>query len=342
MRLRRITAALAAAALPLAFAATPATAATAPEHDAPESTAIGSSALPEHQLTGYWQNFVNNAEPLRMSDVPSDYDLVALAFAQSDPTRPGAVKFNVDSDLSNALGGYTDAQLKSDIATKKSQGTDFVMSIGGAKGSVDLSTEQRVNNFVDSMIGIIENYDLDGLDIDLESTFDTAGMTSATRQLRQHFGQDFILTMAPQTLYVQPDGSYMPLINNLSDIITVVHTQYYNSGSMFGCDGNVHSQGSVDFITAQACNLLDTLRADQISLGLPASPSAAGSGYVDPSVVTDALDCLAENTNCGDFSPGETYPSVSGVMTWSINWDVSNGRSFSRTVADHLDTLPSS
>ncbi|SDQ37704.1 chitinase [Actinopolyspora saharensis] len=342
MRIRRITAALAVAAFPLAFATAPATAATSSEHESPESTELGSSALPEHQLTGYWQNFVNDAEPLRVSDVPADYDLVALAFAQNDPARPGAVRFNVDSGLSNALGGYTDAQLKSDIAAKKAQGTDFVMSIGGAKGSVDLSTEQRVNNFVDSMTGIIEEYGLDGLDIDLESNFDAAGMTSAARQLRQHFGQDFILTMAPQTLYVQQDGSYMPLINNLSDIITVVHTQYYNSGSMFGCAGEVRSQGSVDFITAQACNLLDVLRADQVSLGLPASPSAAGSGYVDPSVVTDALDCLAARTNCGDFVPDQAHPSVSGVMTWSINWDVSNGRDFSRTVADHLDTLPSS
>ena len=42
----------------------------------------------------------------------------------------------------------------------------------------------------------------------------------------------FVLTMAPQTLDVQTGGRYMPLINNTKDIITIVHTQYYNSGAM--------------------------------------------------------------------------------------------------------------
>ncbi|WP_258175411.1 glycosyl hydrolase family 18 protein [Actinopolyspora mortivallis] len=198
MRLRRITAALAAAVVPLAL-----TAPAAAEQD--QRGAVGaaaaspeSSGLATHQLTGYWQNFVNNAEPLRVSDIPDSYDLVALAFAQSDPTRPGAVKFSVDPELSRALGGYSDAQLRSDIADKRSEGTKFVMSIGGAKGSVHLGTEQRVDNFVDSMIGIIESYGLDGLDIDLEHSFDTAGVTSAARQLHQHFGEDFLLTMAPR------------------------------------------------------------------------------------------------------------------------------------------------
>ncbi|ASU78367.1 chitinase [Actinopolyspora erythraea] len=341
MHIRRITAAIAAIAIPLTMGAGPA--AAAPDNGEGEprpSTTVGSAALPEHQLTGYWQNFVNNAEPLRVSDVPDNYDLVALAFAQSDATRPGAVKFSVDPELSAALGGYSDARLKADIAAKQSQGTDFVMSIGGAKGSLNLSTEQRVNNFVDSMTTIIEDYGLNGLDIDLEHSFDTAGLTSAARQLRNHFGQDFLLTMAPQTLYVQPGGSYMQLIDNLSDIITTVHTQYYNSGSMLGCDQQVYSQGSVDFITAQACILLDKLRPDQVALGLPASPSAAGSGHVAPSVVTDALDCLASTTNCGQFTPEQSYPSISGVMTWSINWDVSNGTAFSDAVGAHLDTLP--
>ena len=48
---------------------------------------------------------------------------------------------------------------------------------------------------------------------------------------------------------------------------------------------------------------LSTLRPDQIGLGLPSSPDAANSGYVDPSVVNAALDCLAKGTSCGSFHP---------------------------------------
>jgi chitinase len=77
-----------------------------------------------------------------------------------------------------------------------------------------------------------------------------------------------------------------------------------------------------------------------VGLGLPASGSAAGSGYVSPSVVDNGLDCLALGTNCGGFKPSTTWPSIRGAMTWSINWDASNGYAFANTVHPHLATLP--
>ena len=77
---------------------------------------------------------------------------------------------------------------------------------------------------------------------------------------------------------------------------------------MNGCDGNVYAEGTENFITALACTELEGgLSPSQVGLGLPASSSAsssaAGSGYVDPSVVNDALDCLATQQNCGSFPP---------------------------------------
>jgi len=82
------------------------------------------------------------------------------------------------------------------------------------------------------------------------------------------------------------------------------------------------------------------LRPDQVGIGLPASSSAAGGGVVAPSVVNAALDCLATGNNCGTFKPPTTWPSIRGAMTWSINWDASNGNNFSGTVRPHLNTLP--
>ncbi|GAA2774476.1 chitinase [Saccharopolyspora taberi] len=333
--------ALAAAALASTLAISPAIATAAPP--APESPAPAPSApapAAKHQLTGYWQNFVNNAKPLKVSDISPAYDIVALAFANADPAKPGAVTFGVDPKLSEALGGYTDADLKADIAAQKAAGRTFVLSVGGELGNVDLGSETNVANFVDSVGKILTEFGLDGLDIDLEHGLNVPNTASAIRQLRDRAGDGFRLTMAPQTLDVQPGGRYLELIEQVKDLITVVHTQYYNSGSMNGCDGGVHSQGSVDFITAQACTLLKTLRPDQVSLGLPASPSAAGSGYVDPPVITAALDCLTSATNCGQYKPERGHPELSGVMTWSINWDATSGDAFSKPVRAHLDSLP--
>jgi chitinase len=118
---RRLAALFAAALTALAFA--------------PTGSAATAQALPEHQLTGYWQNFVNNAKPLKVSDISANYDLMALAFGNADPSRPGAVTFTVDPQLSSALGGYSDEQLTADIAAKKAEGKTFVLSTGGEKGT---------------------------------------------------------------------------------------------------------------------------------------------------------------------------------------------------------------
>ena len=311
-----------------------------PQPTATPCTGCGGS-LPRHELTGYWQDYTNGATPLRLSDVPSAYDLIAVAFGDADPSHPGGVTFSLDSGLSSALGGYSTANFISDIQTLHSRGQKVILSIGGQNGNVDLSSASpNISNFVNETASLLTEYGFDGIDIDLESGINVANLTTALQQLQQRVGASFILTLAPQTLDVQPGGAYLQLINNIKSIITVVHTQYYNSGSMNGCDGNLYYEGTEDFETALACILLQTLRPDQVALGLPASTSAAGSGYVNPSVVNNALDCLARGTNCGGFHPSTTYPAIRGAMTYSINWDAANGYNFANTVKPHLATLP--
>jgi len=168
-------------------------------------------------------------------------------------------------------------------------------------------------------------------------------MGQALRSVRNAVGANLIITMAPQTIDMQSTGgAYFQLALNIKDILTVVHTQYYNSGSMLGCDNNqAYSQGTENFMTALACIQLENgLRPDQVALGLPAGPGAAGGGIVSPSLVTSALSCLATGNNCGSFHPPHTYPGIRGAMTWSINWDVADGNNFARTVKQFLNTLP--
>ncbi|MGW3468707.1 hypothetical protein ACWDKQ_09575 [Saccharopolyspora sp. NPDC000995] len=147
-----------------------------------------------------------------------------------------------------------------------------MLSIGGGKGIVDLGSEANVANIVDSVGKILTNYGINTLDID-STELNTPNTTSAIRQLHERVGDNFVPTMAPQTLDVQPDDSYMQLFDNVKDSLKVVHTQYYNSGPINGCNG----QDSVDFITAQACSPLKVLHPDQVSLGLPTAASAAAA-----------------------------------------------------------------
>ncbi|MBO2451185.1 cellulose binding domain-containing protein [Actinomadura barringtoniae] len=297
--------------------------------------------LPKHFLTGYWHDFANAAAELKLADVPSEYDLVAVAFGEATTTR-GQVTFAVDPGLSSSLGGYTDAQFKADVQTLHSRGKKVILSVGGQNGAVQVSDSSSANAFADSVYSLMQSYGFDGVDIDLENGLNATYMGQALHSLRTKAGANLIVTMAPQTIDMQSTGgSYFQLALNIKDILTVVHMQYYNSGSMLGCDQKVYSQGTEDFITALACIQLENgLRADQVSLGLPAGSGAAGGGVVSPSTVNNALDCLAKATNCGSFKPPHTYPDIRGAMTWSVNWDVTNGNGFAKTVRPHLDTLP--
>jgi chitinase len=296
--------------------------------------------LPKHLLTGYWQDFNNGATCLRISDVPTAYNIIAVAFANATGT-PGAVDFSVDSGLSSCLGGYTDAQFTADIATVHGRGQKVIISVGGQNGAISVSDSASATNFANSVHGLMTKFGFDGVDIDLENGVNPTSMATALQQLAG-MSPGLIITMAPQTIDMQSAGmAYFQLALNIKNILTIVNTQYYNSGTMLGFDGKVYAEGTEDFETALAAIQLENgLRPDQVGLGLPASGNAAGGGFVVPSVVNSALSCLAKGTSCGSFVPPRTYPSIRGAMTWSINWDASTGYNFANTIKSGLSSLP--
>ncbi|THA73139.1 chitinase [Streptomyces sp. A0642] len=296
------------------------------------------TSVPKHAVTGYWQNFNNGATVQKLSDVPANYDIIAVSFADATST-PGAVTFNLDSA---GLNGYTVDQFKADIKAKQAAGKNVIISVGGEKGSVSVNSDASATNFANSLYSLIQEYGFNGVDIDLENGLNSTYMTKALRALSQKAGSGLVITMAPQTIDMQStSGEYFKTALNIKDILTVVNMQYYNSGSMLGCDGKVYSQGSVDFLTALACIQLEGgLAPSQVGLGVPASTRGAGSGYVSPSIVNAALDCLAKGTGCGSFKPSKTYPGLRGAMTWSTNWDATSGNAWSNAVGPHVHALP--
>ncbi|WP_171990758.1 chitinase [Streptomyces sp. JHA26] len=298
----------------------------------------GGGDVPKHAVTGYWQNFNNGATVQKISDVSPQYDIIAVSFADATST-PGAVTFNLDTA---GLNGYTVDQFKADIRAKQAAGKKVIISIGGEKGTVSVNDSASATNFANSVYSLMQTYGFDGVDIDLENGLNPTYMTQALRALSAKAGPDMVLTMAPQTIDMQStSGGYFRTALNVKDILTVVNMQYYNSGSMLGCDGKVYSQGTVDFLTALACIQLEGgLDPSQVGLGVPASTRAAGGGYVAPSVVNAALDCLTKGTNCGSFKPSKTYPGLRGAMTWSTNWDATSGNAWSNVVGPHVDAMP--
>ncbi|SDU53443.1 glycosyl hydrolase family 18 protein [Jiangella alkaliphila] len=288
-------------------------------------------------LTGYWHNFNNGSTVLRVSQVPAAYNLLAIAFADNLAGTPGGITFNLDS---GGLGGYTVAQFKADVAARQAAGGTVVISVGGQNGNVSVTNATEAANFAQSTHALMQEYGFDGVDIDLEHGINATYMEQALRQLRNLAGPGLIITMAPQTIDFQaPTFEYYKLALAIRDILTIVNMQYYNSGTMLGCNQQVYAQGTVDFLTALACIQLEAgLAPHQVGLGLPATSQAAGGGYQSPSNVTAALDCLATATRCGSFVPSDPWGPIGGAMTWSVNWDATNGYQFANTLGAYLGT----
>ncbi|MGH6655077.1 MAG: glycosyl hydrolase family 18 protein, partial [Actinocrinis sp.] len=228
-----------------------------------------------------------------------------------------------------------------DIATLHARGQRVLISVNDAGGAVSIDSPGAAAAFASSISSLMKTYGFDGVDIDFEQGLDVAHTAQALRDLAAlHPG--VLITLAPQTSDVEStSGAYFQLALSIRSILTMSFTQYYNSGTMLGCDGAEHVQGTEDFLTALACTQLrGGLAPSQVGLGLPASALAAKHGYLAPSAVNSALGCLATGNGCGGFTPPALWPDIGGAMTWSINWDASNGYDFLRTVSPYLQSLP--
>lgn len=174
-------------------------------------------------------------------------------------------------------------------------------------------------------------------------------VVDAFKELKAYYGPGFLLTAAPETQYVQGGystytdtfGSFLPIIQNLRNELDLLAVQLYNTGGENGLDGQYYgSAKKANMVTALTDMVIkgynigttgmrfDGLPASKVLIALPACPSAAGSGYLTPAEGISAMDYLRNGTTFSGrtytMQPGGPYPSLRGLMTWSVNWDASS------------------
>lgn len=322
-------------------------------------------------LVGYWHNWNDAGAPyLELGQVDPRYTIIEVAFAEP------ALGTTYDMQFSPAE--TSQAVFMADVAAQQADGRKVLISMGGANASVHLNSDTERDQFVTSMMGILTTYGFDGLDIDLEgsSVAITGGTIAAPvdasiirlidaigtimAQYRMQTGQKLFLTMAPETAYVQGGqsafggiwGAYLPIIDPLRDSMDVLQVQLYNSGSMYGLDGGVYNQGTADFIVSQTEAVIQGfatpggffagLPPEKVAVGLPACNAAAGGGYVDTITVRAAMEyLLGEGPQPGSYAlqqPGG-YPTLRGMMTWSINWDAASSCDGAYSYADTYERV---
>ncbi|GMQ46036.1 Ig-like domain-containing protein [Vibrio sp. 10N] len=323
---------------------------------------------PRHKLIGYWHNFVNGAGcPIPLNQMSKDWDIIDIAFADNDRNSTGRVHFNLyNGDIRSSCAPIDPVQFKQDIKALQAEGKIFVLSLGGAEGTITLNTDADEAAFVESLTAIIKEWGFDGLDVDYESGSNLvhgseiqARLPRALKAIEANIGGDMYLTMAPEHPYVQGGmvaysgiwGAYIPLINEVRDTLDLLHVQLYNNGGLANpYTTGAAPEGSVDMMVAASRMLTEgfeladgsqflPLRDDQVAIGLPSGPSSANSGQAPIANIEAALDCMISITRCDTVVPAKTSPNFGGVMTWSINWDQHDGFNFSVPVKAKLDQL---
>ncbi|AHH93461.1 chitinase [Kutzneria albida] len=327
------------------------------------TTPTPNQGLPAHALVGYLHaSFANGSGYLPIANVPDRWNVIDLAFA--DSAGNGTVVFN-RCGASECAGVESDAAFLAGVKAQQAKGKKVLISIGGANGEVQLTSSAAVTNFVSSVSAIIDKWGLDGVDVDFENqsvklnagdsdfknptTPIVVNLISALKQLKARYGDKFVLTMAPETFFVQlgyqfygpgPQGAqdaragaFLPVIYALRDALTLLTVQDYNSGPIMGLDNQYHQMGGADFhiamtdmlltgfpVAGNTNNRFPALRPDQIAIGVPANQNA-GNGWIPTAQLDQALDCLTKGSNCGGYVVHGTHPDLRGLMTWSINWD---------------------
>ncbi|MGQ4415999.1 chitinase [Streptomyces sp. SAS_269] len=299
----------------------------------PAGTGGGSPGLPVHALVGYLHTtFANGSGYTRLADVPESWDVIDLAFGEPTSVTSGDIRFD-RCPVTECPDVESDADFKAAIKTKQAAGKKVLISIGGQNGQVQLTTAAARDTFVASVSKIIDDYGLDGLDIDFEghSLFLNANDTdfrnpttpvivnliSALKTLKAEYGSKFVLSAAPETFFVQNGyqfygtgkwggqdprcGAYLPVIHALRDDLTLLHVQDYNSGPIMGLDNQYHSMGGADFHIAMT---------DMLLTGFPV---AGDANNVFPPLRPDQVAIgMPASTNAGNgyVSPSEVTKTL--------------------------------
>ncbi len=315
-----------------------------------------------HKLVGYWSGLGT------ISDVSPQWDIIIVAFATPDHAAgEGQMQYRVN-------GQMTPEKFKADIKLKQSQGVKVMISLGGGGQHFTLDTEEGRQRFIKSVEDICATYGFDGIDIDFEASSmnlvpgdtdpkhpispTTVNMIAAMREIHDHFGPNFMLSLVPegqQTSAAGADyggqfGSYIPILEGIRDMLAFTDTQDYNCPPVQGLDGEYYMPGSVDYHAAATEQFLHGFNVgrDPKHYFAPLPPEQIVIGYLNsdttPEIVAESMRALVTGKskllNKYKLIKPTGYPTFSGAMFWTIDADRREEYRYSNLVGPELHSFP--
>ncbi|AOW31663.1 chitinase 3 [Candida albicans L26] len=285
--------------------------------------ALAINARSNSNVAVYWgQNSGGSQQRLSYYCDSDAVDIVILSFMHQFPS-PIQLNFANACEGTYTANGILQCQtIAEDIKYCQNKGKTILLSLGGAAGSYGFSDDATAKQFAHTLWDLFGNsknlatndrpfYDavLDGFDFDIENNWST-GYPALATELRTLFQKDtsknYYLGAAPQCPY--PDASVGPLLKQSE--IDFVFIQFYN---------NYCNLGSSSFNWDTWLNYAETDSPNKnikLFVGVPASSRAAGSGYNDPSAVSQYL--TSDILNSKYFG---------GISMWDVSAGWSNTNS---------------
>ena len=321
-----------------------------------------------HQLIGYWSGYGRAGSTFPLREVSPQWDVILIAFATPDKNAPeGTMQFHTPAGLDTT-------DFKNDIAYLKSQGKKVMISLGGGGQNFTLANPDSVPNYVSSVTSIVTEYGFDGIDIDFESpslsidpgdsdfkhptTASIVNLISALRQLHDHFGPGFMISLVPEGTQIPSGypsyggqfGSYLAITYAIRDILSFIDVQDYNTPPLQGLDGEIYQPGSVDYHAAMTELLLYgfNIGGDPKQFFPPMPPDKVAVGFLTPdttpTIVSQAMDYIIT----GKAPPGTSYKlrkstgygGMIGAMFWTIDADRRGNYEFSNVIGPQLHSYP--
>ena len=277
-----------------------------------------------------------------------DVDLVVLAFVTTffgpggqpvinfgpatggTPTH-GAAKLNVTGLLDCPL-------LAKNITTCQSLGKKVLLSLGGATGVTNFTSDAQATDFASNLWNLFgggtNNPDMrpfgsvkiDGFDVDNED-HSTLHYNTFVSALRKTYSGDttkqYYISGAPQC--PRPDASIPLAAMQTMDFVFV---QFYNN-AMAGCD--IGQPGFIDSLKTWSGDLSGNStvagKGPKLYIGAPACEECAGKGYLEPANMTSVIKSA--------MTAG--IPNFGGVMLW----DGSEAMNNTGAAGDYLKVVKS-
>ena len=317
-----------------------------------------------HQLIGYWTGYGPAGSNFSLRRISPQWDVIIVAFATPDHSAPeGSLRFHTPA-------GFDTAEFKADIAYMRRRGKKVLISLGGGGQVFTLAGPNSTSNFVSSVTRIVSEYGFDGIDLDFETpslaldpgdtdfrhpiTPSTVHLISALRQLYDHFGRRFMISLVPEGTQIPGGypgyggqfGSYLPIAYAIRDILSFMDVQDYNTPPLEGLDGEIYQAGTVDYHAAMTDLVLHGFAVGgdprYFFPPLPANKVAVGflTGDTNPAIVSQAMSyIITGKAPAGvkyELRKTAGYPGMIGAMFWTINADSRRNYDYSNVVGPLL------